>query len=380
MNAVCLNNIVATEKGSLFDLLKKIKHARQTETVEGLSEKNKKVLAFNQVIILLKMEKIQECEQILKQMKEEFPSNVEIELLEALVSSAGNDQEQYKRIEQVKSKHPNDLLVNICFAQILINKREFEKAYQILISLKDLEHKPGLVHSLVSLNSLLGRTKESLLVYESAEKYWSTVYEKDTKNSEIENIYLLVLRNSAKFKLDNNFFQESAKSYEKILRVQRGDVDGLANYIIATSKYDPSSAEQYEDKLPPIEGVQLVDVEKLIKEAFQVQIHPQKKVTSSTSTPSTSSTPTISSSDPQKQDKKKKKNKKKVRLPKGVDPKNLDPNPKIDPERWIPLKDRSYYKDKRSKKGSAQGEVQRTTSVKIEVNSKNSKNKKKRRN
>lgn len=41
----------------------------------------------------------------------------------------------------------------------------------------------------------------------------------------------------------------------------------------------------------------------------------------------------------------KKKKKKKVKLPK-----NYDPNAPIDLERWLPLKERSYYKGKRNKK------------------------------
>ena len=46
--------------------------------------------------------------------------------------------------------------------------------------------------------------------------------------------------------------------------------------------------------------------------------------------------------------KKNKKKKKKVQLPK-----NIDPNVPIDAERWLPLRERSYYKDKRKKKGQS---------------------------
>ena len=41
----------------------------------------------------------------------------------------------------------------------------------------------------------------------------------------------------------------------------------------------------------------------------------------------------------------KKKKKKKIRLPK-----NFDPNAVIDQERWIPLRERSYFRGKRNKK------------------------------
>jgi signal recognition particle subunit SRP72 len=43
--------------------------------------------------------------------------------------------------------------------------------------------------------------------------------------------------------------------------------------------------------------------------------------------------------------KKAKKKKRKIRLPK-----NYDPNVPIDPERWLPLRERSYYKGRRNKK------------------------------
>ena len=41
----------------------------------------------------------------------------------------------------------------------------------------------------------------------------------------------------------------------------------------------------------------------------------------------------------------KKKKKKKIRLPK-----NFDPNAVIDQERWVPLRERSYFRGKRNKK------------------------------
>jgi signal recognition particle subunit SRP72 len=47
---------------------------------------------------------------------------------------------------------------------------------------------------------------------------------------------------------------------------------------------------------------------------------------------------------------KKKKNKKKVKLPK-----NIEGNVPIDAERWLPLRERSYYKGRRKKKGTQVG-------------------------
>lgn len=48
--------------------------------------------------------------------------------------------------------------------------------------------------------------------------------------------------------------------------------------------------------------------------------------------------------------KKKKKKKRKIRLPK-----NYNPGIAVDPERWIPLRERSYYKGKRNKKRNTIG-------------------------
>jgi signal recognition particle subunit SRP72 len=46
----------------------------------------------------------------------------------------------------------------------------------------------------------------------------------------------------------------------------------------------------------------------------------------------------------------KKKKKRKIRLPK-----NFNPNIPLDKERWLPLRERSYYKGKRNKKKNAIG-------------------------
>ena len=51
-----------------------------------------------------------------------------------------------------------------------------------------------------------------------------------------------------------------------------------------------------------------------------------------------------------KEAEKKKKKKRKVQLPK-----NYDPNKPLDLERWLPLRERSYYKGKRNKKRNQVG-------------------------
>jgi len=98
-------------------------------------------------------------------------------------------------------------------------------------------------------------------------------------------------------------------------------LDALPGVIIAYSNFDQDKAAKYEQRLPSILGQKDIDVDKL-ENSIQINLKVKKKWCF---------------------DQRKKKKKKKKILPK-------DLSKPIDPERWIPLKQRSHFKKKSNRK------------------------------
>jgi len=136
--------------------------------------------------------------------------------------------------------------------------------------------------------------------------------------------------------------------YEKLLKINKNDLEALPSLIIAYSAFDSQQAEKLSARLPELVGQRSIDVEKLenVMPRFGARTIKEEVI--------------VKKSEEENKIKKKKKRKNKP-------PKDL--SKPIDPERWIPLKQRSYYKRKQRKgkleKGS-QGGVSVGRSVQAE--------------
>ena len=145
----------------------------------------------------------------------------------------------------------------------------------------------------------------------------------------------------AKYKLDSGNPEAAAKLLEEIHQQNPDDVAVLAELIGAYSSFDEDKAAKASSKLPSLEeltkGINVEEVEQWAKATAY------KKTAFKKAEEKAEDEKKIANEAGDQKIKKKAKKKRKPRLPKNMD------GP-IDPERWLPLRSRSYYKGRRRDK------------------------------
>lgn len=141
---------------------------------------------------------------------------------------------------------------------------------------------------------------------------------------------------AATFGIENGRPEDAVSLLEQLLSLDPGAPHILVKLVAAYSQFSPSRAEEVSARLPLPEQAADLDADAL--EQMPVYRHRVTKAVASeqkgTEVAAVDTT-------------KKKKRKRKPRLPK-----NFDPNVKPDPERWLPIRERSYFR--RGKKKAAQ--------------------------
>ena len=188
----------------------------------------------------------------------------------------------------------------------------------------------GIVATLVSFLTQLDVLHEAITVLDKAVEYW----EKQPRSHTTDSSLLRVMQANAQYKLVHGEHQLAATVLEKLHQCNPQDIQVLAQLIDAYSKFNPSKAEEFSRSLPTFQHSASIDVDAL-EQAPQYIRKPKDK-------------PSPAAAKGKVQDSKprlKPKKKRKLRLPK-----NYYPKVAPDPERWLPLRERSYYK-KGKKKG-----------------------------
>jgi len=148
-------------------------------------------------------------------------------------------------------------------------------------------------------------------------------------------------------------YQEAARMYKQLLDIRPSDLETLTALIVAYSHFDPTTARKLEERLPILDSEEDIDPAALENLSVPSIIkRKERKEPEAT---------TDGNQDAQKQKLKKK------RKRKNKPPKKIEPGKPIDPERWLPRYERSYYKGKRKGKTGnkgAQGAISASAAVK----------------
>jgi len=141
-----------------------------------------------------------------------------------------------------------------------------------------------------------------------------------------------LLKKNAEYKTKLKDFKGAAEIYSKLLSYNPKDKEIIAHLVICLSHFDAKSTLEYGPQLPDTTLIKLSNED--LEGFVMPEIKQKQKIQKDTNTT-------------EKLKKKKRKNK---------PPK--DKSKPIDPERWIPLVKRSYYKGKRQKKNTGQKTIQ----------------------
>nr|XP_009508303.1 PREDICTED: signal recognition particle subunit SRP72 [Phalacrocorax carbo] len=339
--AVIANNIITINKDqNVFDSKKKVKLTNAEGVEHKLSKKQLQAIEFNKALLAMYTNQADQCRKLSASLQSQSPEH----LLPVLIQAAQLCREKQHAkavglLQDFADQHPaNAAEIKLTMAQLKIAQGSVTKACMILRSIEELQHKPGMVSALVTMYSHEEDIDSAIEVFTQAIQWYQQFQPKSP-------VHLSLIREAANFKLKHGRKKEAISDLEELWKQNPKDVHTLAQLISAYSLVDPEKAKVLSKHLPSSDTMSLkVDVDAL--ENSHGATYVRKKAGK------------LTGDNQQKEqgqgDVKKKKKKKKGKLPK-----NYDPKVTPDPERWLPMRERSYYRGR--KKGKKKDQVGKGT-------------------
>nr|XP_055150601.1 signal recognition particle subunit SRP72 isoform X3 [Symphalangus syndactylus] len=337
---LCRRSLSEDTDQNVFDSKKKVKLTNAEGVEFKLSKKQLQAIEFNKALLAMYTNQAEQCRKISASLQSQSPEH----LLPVLIQAAQlcREKQHTKAIEllqEFSDQHPeNAAEIKLTMAQLKISQGNISKACLILRSIEELKHKPGMVSALVTMYSHEEDIDSAIEVFTQAIQWYQNHQPKSPA-------HLSLIREAANFKLKYGRKKEAVSDLQQLWKQNPKDIHTLAQLISAYSLVDPEKAKALSKHLPSSDSMSLkVDVEALENSPGATYIRKKGgKVTGD--------------SQPKEQgqgDLKKKKKKKKGKLPK-----NYDPKVTPDPERWLPMRERSYYRGR--KKGKKKDQIGKGT-------------------
>eukprot|EP00118_Oscarella_pearsei_P001004 m.6346 g.6346 ORF g.6346 m.6346 type:complete len:657 (+) comp15629_c0_seq2:75-2045(+) len=318
--AVASNNVICMNKDrDLFDSTKKAKSLLSDQLAQKLNANQKSSMLLNRCLLLLYTNQAEQLASLVKS----FDPNSDVQCLmqAAQLHKDRKANEAIGLLQRYASQHGEAVRVQLTLSEIFIMKGQVGDACNALKNIRQLQHLPGMVSCLVCLYTRLQNADEAGLVLTEAVAHW-----KAQKGSSAPE-HLVLLQQLAAFRIQHHQPVKAAEALEELRKEQPKDIHILAKLIAAYSQFDPKKAEQLSAGLPSLSSQKAINVDDL--EKAPVGVKHSRRVEKA------------ESKQEQRAVQKKKKRKKKSKLPKNYDA-SVDP----DSERWLPRRERSYYRKK----------------------------------
>ncbi|MGH0137786.1 UNVERIFIED_CONTAM: hypothetical protein FKN15_025205 [Acipenser sinensis] len=313
--AVTANNIITINKDqNVFDSKKKVKLTNADGVEHKLAKKQMQAIDFNKALLAMYTNQADQCRKLVASLQSQNPGHPRPVLIQ--VSQLCREKQHSKAIELLQrfsEKHPESASeIKLTMAQLYVVQGHVTKACDILRSIEDLKHKQGMISALVTMYSHEEDIDSAIDVFSQAIQH----YQKYQLNLPA---HLSLVREAANFKLKYGRKKEAISDLEQLWKLSKHlpSADKMSFNVDVDELENSHGATYVRKKAAKVTG------EILPKEQGQGDI-------------------------------KKKKKKKKGKLPK-----NCDPKATPDPERWLPMRERSYYRGR--KKGKKKEQVGKGT-------------------
>uniref|UniRef100_A0A4W4E5Y5 Signal recognition particle subunit SRP72 n=1 Tax=Electrophorus electricus TaxID=8005 RepID=A0A4W4E5Y5_ELEEL len=330
--AVTANNIITINKDqNVFDSKKKVKLMNAEGVEYKLAKKQLQAIEFNKALLAMYTNQADQCRKLSSSLQAQNPSHPRPVLIQ--VAQLCREKQHSKALEQLQrfsEHHPESASgIKLTMAQLYLTQ-----ACDILRSIEDFKHKQGMVSALVMMYTHEEDIDSAIDVFSQAIHY----YQSEQPGSVT---HLALVREAADFKLRYGRKKEALTDLEQLWKQNRKDVHTLAQLISAYSLVDQDKAKALSKHLPSPDTMSFnIDVDELEnshdatyirKRATKVSGETLHCIELGVVTPATT----------------------------GKMPKNYDPKSTPDPERWLPMRERSYYRGR--KKGKKKEQVGRGT-------------------
>ncbi|XP_065130731.1 signal recognition particle subunit SRP72 [Paramisgurnus dabryanus] len=339
--AVTANNIITINKDqNVFDSKKKVKLTNAEGVEHKLAKKQLQAIEINKALLAMYTNQAEQCGKLLSNLQSQNPGHPRPVLIK--VAQLCREKQHNKAIELLQrfaDQHPESASeIKLTMAQLYLTQGHVTKACDILKSIEDFKYKLGMISALVTLYTHEEDMDSAIDVFTQAIQYYQT-------EQHGSDAHLCLVREAANYKLKYGRKKEAISDLEQLWKQNNKDIHTLAQLISAYSLVDQEKAKALSKHLPSPDSMSFkVNVDEL--ENSHGATYVRKKAAK-----------VVGETPPKEQgpeDVKKKKKKKKGKLPKNHDPKSTP-----DPERWLPMRERSYYRGR--KKGKKKEQVGRGT-------------------
>uniref|UniRef100_A0A8C9WP92 Signal recognition particle subunit SRP72 n=1 Tax=Scleropages formosus TaxID=113540 RepID=A0A8C9WP92_SCLFO len=313
--AVTANNIITINKDqNVFDSKKKVKLTNAEGVEHKLTKKQLQSIEFNKALLAMYTNQADQCRKLSSSLQTQNPGHPRPVLIQ--VAQLCKEKQHSKAIELLQyfsEQHPESASeIKLTMAQLYLIQ-----ACDILRSIEEFKHKPGMVSALVTMYS----HEEDI---DSAIDVLTQAIQHNQVEEPGSSAHLSLVREAADFKLKYGRKKDAISDLEQLWTQNPKDIHTLAQLISAYSLVDQEKAKALSKHLPSPDKMSFnIDVDELENSHGATYVR------------------------------------KKAAKVVGKLPKNYDPKATPDPERWLPMRERSYYRGR--KKGKKKEQVGKGT-------------------
>uniref|UniRef100_A0A8C6KJ27 Signal recognition particle subunit SRP72 n=1 Tax=Nothobranchius furzeri TaxID=105023 RepID=A0A8C6KJ27_NOTFU len=333
---LCRVSLADDSDQNVFDSKKKVKLTNAEGVEYKLARKQLQAIEFNKALLAMYTNQADQCRKLSSSLHSQNPSHPRPVLIQA--AQLCREKQHSRAIEllqQFSDQNPESAsCIKLTMAQLYLVQGHVTKACDVLRSIEAFRHKAGMVSALVALYSHEEDIDGAIDVFKQAIEH----FQSEQPGSAA---HLALVREAANFKLKHGRKKEAISDLEQLWKQNTKDVHTLAQLISAYSLVDTNKAKSLSKHLPSAETMSFnVDVDELENSHGATFVRKKAgKVVGESLPKEPGSDCTI--------------------FLLGKLPKNYDPNVTPDPERWLPMRERSYYRGK--KKGKKKEQIGKGT-------------------
>ena len=332
--AVAANNMVALRSGaaSLFDSWKKSKTTLADTLVPKLTPRQRRAFLGNAVLLSLHMSKTEQCRELLQTLEHEFAESAEVLLLKAAVASRTKQPVVCHLLlrEGACRCDVDDPRAAIALAQLQLQAKDHDRALETLLSIESLQGRPAMVGTLVALHEQLGKVEQAAVMLAAVPND-------------------LMTRVGAAFFMRHSRWDAAVASQRKLVADSPSDVHALSGLVIALSHINVEAANEQLGRPELLSGhavaYDATDFDAVQLEQSGLPWIKRGGLDGPVTKRAAGNNDALAEQLP-----KKLRARNKPLYPKNFDVEN--PGSLPDPERWLPKRERSTYRQrKRDKRG-----------------------------
>uniref|UniRef100_A0A8C7IVS7 Signal recognition particle subunit SRP72 n=1 Tax=Oncorhynchus kisutch TaxID=8019 RepID=A0A8C7IVS7_ONCKI len=332
--AVTANNIITINKDqNVFDSKKKVKLTNADGVEYKLAKKQLQAIEFNKALLAMYTNQADQCRKLSSGLQSQNPGHPRPVLIQ--VAQLCREKQHSKAMELLQcfaDQHPESASgIKLTMAQLYLTQ-----ACDILRSIDDFKHKQGMISALVTMYNHEEDIDSAIDVFSQAIQH----YQSEQPGS---SIHLALVREAADFKLKYGRKKEAISDLEQLWKQNTNDIHTLAQLISAYSLVDQDKAKSLSKHLPSLESMSFnMDVDELENSHGANYVRKKAAKVYKVNISDLDGELLFFS-----------------RLCLGKLPKNYDQTANPDQERWLPMRERTYYRGR--KKGKKKEQVGKGT-------------------